>query len=171
MLRDRGYDLREDQPLSMNISEDRSIQWMKVQHASDSHRWILIWCFCKEKLNTDGIKLLLSTLEEERIAHGYVIFQQTITTSVKKILKSLYRFEIEVFSKEELQYNLTHFHYYRPHHRCSPEESQIVLRQWTSSALPILLSTDPVSRYFHFQKNDIIRIERKDQKIAYRIVV
>ena len=35
---------------------------------------------------------------------------------------------------------------------------------------PVLLSTDPVSRYFNFKKGDIIKIIRKYDIITYRIV-
>lgn len=185
MLFDRGFVVPHESPsfseeddekeecgnLLQISSVDESIQWQIIDHATDPGQKILLWCFCKDKLNIESIKSLLSMMEEKRVYHGYVIFQHTITTSAKKILKNLYRFDIEIFSKEELQYNVTRFHYYCPHFQCSAKESQKILREWTSRALPVLLSSDPVCRHFHFPKGSIIRIQRKDQKIAYRIVL
>ena len=38
------------------------------------------------------------------------------------------------------------------------------------SKIPFLLKTDPIVRYFNFEKGDIIKVIRKDNYISYRIV-
>ena len=36
--------------------------------------------------------------------------------------------------------------------------------------IPIIYKGDPVSRFYNFEKGDIVRILRKDNTIGYRIV-
>jgi DNA-directed RNA polymerase subunit H (RpoH/RPB5) len=45
-----------------------------------------------------------------------------------------------------------------------------VIREKYGNALPFILKTDPVSRYYYFQKNDLIKITRRNGTITYRIV-
>lgn len=160
MLETRGYEMQE-KSTSMTYT---------FQQKENENKKIVIWCYTYEKLNIEGIKEFISILETQKIKHGLLIFYQMITASAKKILKSLYRFEIEIFTLKELQYDITTFEYYCPHILCDKKEREEVLKRFSISELPILLLTDVVSRYFYFHKNDLIRIHRKNGSIIYRIV-
>jgi len=159
MLTTRGYEMNDHRSSTLVIGQHQK-----------THQKILVWCYLFEKLNIEGIKEFISILEEYKIVHGLLIYYQTITASAKKILKSLYRFEIEMFVLKELQYDLTAFDYYCPHILCDADEKKEILKRFSPNELPILLLTDVVSRYFDFKKNDIIRIHRKNGTIIYRIV-
>ena len=135
---------------------------------TDNHK-IIVWCYEYDKLNIDGIKEFIHILETEKFKHGIIIYQNIMTSSTKKVLENMYKFEIEIFLLKELQYDITKLRYYCVHEKLTSEESKKV-KEIFGTSLPNILKTDSVSRYFHFHKNDIIKITRRNGTIIYRVV-
>lgn len=158
MLQKRNYDYQQD--IQNNI---------KLYKNNDSNDTIICWFFNIEKLNIDYIKEFIGILEKNNYKHGIVIYQNYITSSTKKVLENLYKFTIELFLLKEFQYDITQFKYYCQHEKISNEEMKIIKDKFKKN-IPYLLKTDAVARYFNFQKNDIIKITRRNQSIVYRIV-
>jgi|UniRef100_A0A6C0K375 DNA-directed RNA polymerase I, II, and III subunit RPABC1 len=138
-------------------------------YGNTDNQKIIVWCYEAEKLNIDGIKEFICVLEKDRYRHGIIIYQNTMTSSTKKVLDNLYKFCIELFLLKELQYDLTKFRYFCVHEKMNPEQAKQV-REKFGTSLPNMLKTDVVSRYYHFQKNDVIRIVRRNGTITYRVV-
>jgi len=138
-------------------------------YANTDNQKIIVWCYNHDKLNIDGIKEFINILETENYRHGIIIYQNLLTSSAKKILDNLFKFYIELFLVKELQYDLTKFKYYCPHEKVSGEEA-LKIKEKFNNSLPFILKTDVISRYFDFQKNDVIKIVRKNGNIMYRIV-
>jgi DNA-directed RNA polymerase subunit H (RpoH/RPB5) len=67
-------------------------------------------------------------------------------------------------------YNPTKHRFYCPHERLPKDKITEEIPRIGLQSLPVLLRTDMVSRYFRFQKGDVIRIQRKNGAIAYRLV-
>jgi DNA-directed RNA polymerase subunit H (RpoH/RPB5) len=44
------------------------------------------------------------------------------------------------------------------------------MRKKFGTSLPSLLRTDPIVRYYHFQKGDVIRVTRRNGTQIYRLV-
>ena len=130
---------------------------------------VLVWYFCYDKMNIDSIKEFIFLLENHQIKHGIIVYQNTVTTSTRKVIENLFQFKIELFELKEFQYDLTQFRYFCPHHVLEPAV-MAEMRKKFGSSLPCLLRTDPVSRYYNFQKGDIIRVSRKNGTQAYRLV-
>lgn len=130
---------------------------------------VIVWLYMNEKLNIDSIKDFVLILEHKRCIHGIIVYNSTVTSSSKKVLEHIHNYKIELFSSNEFSYNLTEHMYYNPHKKLTNDEAEHVKTTF-GIKLPYLLKTDPVVRYFHFQKNDIIEITRKNGSIAYRIV-
>jgi DNA-directed RNA polymerase subunit H (RpoH/RPB5) len=130
---------------------------------------IIIWFFNIDKLNIDYMKEFISILETNNYKHGIIIYQNYITSSTKKVLENLYKFDIELFIVKEFQYDLTQFKYYCHHEKLSSSEAKMIKDKFKSN-MPYILKTDMICRYFYFQKNDIIKITRRNQSIVYRIV-
>lgn len=156
MMNNRSYN---------KIENDEIIKIYK----NENDRKCLIWYFKKEKLNIESLREYISILENRKINHGIIIYQNIITSSTKKILSCLYKYEIELFNIKEFQYDLTKFKYYCHHERCNEQEKKEIKNHFKNQ-LPILLKTDVISRYYKFEKNDIIKIHRKNGSIIYRIV-
>ena len=66
-------------------------------------------------------------------------------------------------------YDITEHRLFRPHIKVLEDEANKIFKQM-GRKFPILLLTDPVCRYFAFNKDDLIKIIRKNGFISYRIV-
>jgi DNA-directed RNA polymerase subunit H (RpoH/RPB5) len=58
----------------------------------------------------------------------------------------------------------------RPHIRVKKEESNLIKKKFGVDKLPVILTSDPVVRYFNFRPGEIIAITRKGGFVSYRIV-
>lgn len=137
-------------------------------YANTDNKKIIIWCYVNEKLNIDGMKDFINVLETEKYKHGIIIYQNLLTSSTKKILENLYKFYIELFLVKELQYDITKFKYFCIHEKLNEEES-LKIKEKFGTSLPIILKTDAISKYYNFQRNDIIKVLRRNGTIIYRI--
>jgi DNA-directed RNA polymerase subunit H (RpoH/RPB5) len=48
--------------------------------------------------------------------------------------------------------------------------AQQLKKKYGADKLPVILSNDPVAKYFNFRSGEIIAITRRDSTISYRIV-
>lgn len=156
MLNDREY---------IEIDEDDN-KWIYQKKYGD----LVVVFFCYySQLNINTMKEYIKYTEEKNINHCIMLYKNNITPSAKKIITSLCDIEVELFCMNELQYNITKHRYYRPHIELSKEESKEFKKKF-GVKIPILLKSDPVCRYYNFDKDSIIKITRKDDYISYRIV-
>jgi DNA-directed RNA polymerase subunit H (RpoH/RPB5) len=160
MLSQRGLDVSGIEEMRMETGEE---YWIVP-----SVRLVVIFSVAP-KLNIDNIKLYISFMNDRGFLHGIIVYNHSITSSTKKILEHLYKFELELFDYRELQYNVTRHCLYNEHTLVVKDKEQI-LRQFPVTTLPVLLKTDMVSRFFHYKKGDLIRIHRRDGNVLYRIV-
>lgn len=149
------------------------IVFMETNHISiystkDNKHHIMIY-FCQtEKFNIEGVKYAIYQLQQHRLKHALIVYQNIITSSARKAIEHLQDYTIELFEKKELQFNPTRHRLYCPHMKINKNEEEVPIDQ--VSNLPVLLRTDVIARYFHFNRGDIIRIQRKNGSVAYRIV-
>lgn len=155
MLIDRGYTLEEDS------KEDFTLKGTK----DDKHKLISFICN-EDKLSIQGIKDYMSIMNKEGYNRCIIIYRDSVTSSAKKSLDNL---DIELFSLQELQLDITEHRLVPKHERTTKEEKEDLEKSY-KGRLPILLHTDPISRYYYFQRGDYIRITRKDGSIMYRLV-
>jgi DNA-directed RNA polymerase subunit H (RpoH/RPB5) len=150
MMIDRGY------------IEDHPLQFKKEQDT------IHIFFCIDSKLNIEIMKLVVCHLQDKKIPHAIIVHTDIITSSTKKLIEHLWDLDIETFHIDELQFNITHHTLFSKHELVSKTDENS-LKPFLKK-LPIILKTDPVVRYFHFNKHDILRIYRKDSSISYRVV-
>lgn len=125
---------------------------------------IYVYFINHPKLNMGIVKQYYSLIHMHQIKHCILIYQDTITTSVKKTLLTMYNVRIELFSMHELQFNITS-HYLVPKHTKITTEDH---KEYTK--YPILKKSDPQARFYGFNSGDLIRIDRKDGTVSFRIV-
>ena len=73
---------------------------------------------------------------------------------------------VEVFTTTQLMLNISRHALVPRHTRLETAHVKKILRQLgasSSDALPTLLTTDPVARYYGFEIGDVIRIDRRDR--------
>lgn len=156
ILLDRGYTLEEES------KENFSLRGYK-----DKNHIITFIC-TDDKLSIQGIKEFISIMNKEKCLKCIIIYRDSVTSSAKKSLEIM-EYNIELFSINELQFNITEHRLVPLHERVSKEEKEN-LEQNYKGKLPIILSSDPISRYYYFQRGEYIRITRKDGTIHYRVV-
>ena len=118
----------------------------------------------KVKLNIKQISEIINNLKSQNIYHCIIIYEDTITSMTYKAIQQCIDFTVELFHVSELQYNITK-------HELQPSFKKInSTDMFTRDKLPILLSTDPISRFYNFTKNDIIQITDDTGLVYHRIV-
>lgn len=152
MLKNREYDIIDDERLIFKNCKDKKLK--------------VFLCFYS-KLNIDRIKAYIQELEEIDIQHCIIVYDDVITSSCKKILECMVKFTFETFHLNEMQYDLTKHVLYNPHEKLNTHEISSI---GNTKNFPIILKSDPVCRYFHFQRGDVIRIRRKNGIVIYRVV-
>jgi DNA-directed RNA polymerase I, II, and III subunit RPABC1 len=132
----------------------------------------MVYAFFVEtlKFNIDCVQNYMSLMNTLDIKHCIIIYNDTITPSAKKAIKTNMDFDIELYRVNELQYNVTKHRLVPRHEQIHGEEYEFVQKKFGAS-LPKLFDNDPVARFYHFQKGNIIRVTRLNHSIAYRIVV
>jgi len=134
---------------------------------------IMVIILENERLNINTVKTSISSFIESDIDIGILLHSDDPTSSAKKTLSNLDssgRIKISIFPIENFRYCLTEHILVFPHHRLKKEDANKIKETYGSSKLPILLSSDVISKYYNFRSGEIISILRKDKSISYRIV-
>lgn len=141
---------------------------IKAFHTTNHKNIILCFLSEEDKLNIQGIKEKISIMNKENAERCIIVYRTSVTSSAKKSLETL-RYHFELFGLHELQLNVTK-HRLVPRHEKASLEEKTELDKSYKGKLPTILHTDPVSRYYAFQRGDYIRITRKNGTIHYRVV-
>ena len=76
------------------------------------------------KLNIDSIKTHLKNVNELGYKHVIIIYNNLITASAKKVINHLANIKIEIFSKSELEFNITKHRLSKPHIKLTGKYAQ-----------------------------------------------
>lgn len=124
------------------------------------------------KFNVDRIQEYISMIKKMDIWHCIIVYKDSATPIAKKVVEDSKEIIIELFNEDELQYNITK-HFLVPLHELlykkKSKECDTFKKKY-SDKFPVILKTDPIARFYFYDKGDIIRITRKDGYITYRIV-
>lgn len=120
------------------------------------------------KFNVTRVQEYIAFMNELGTNHGLIVYKDNVTPMAKNIVENSQDIIIELFTEEELQYNITKHRLVPKHERLSPEEASKFKARFGSN-FPVLLRTDPVARFYGYKRGDIIKVTRKDG-IIYRIV-
>lgn len=127
------------------------------------------------KLNTEQLEVFLTITKNIGLNHCIILYSNSITPKAKSIIdkKNMISEDLsikcELFTFAELQYNITKHSFVPTHKRLSKIQAKTFKIKYGVKH-PILLTSDPVSRFFGYETGDVIRIERSSGLIAYRIV-
>ena len=134
------------------------------------HPDTIIYLCEREKLNIDGLKEVIETLQSFQIKKCILVYKSMMTASAKKALDHMFDYDIELWNLSELQYNLTKHSLYIRHERLRDSEIAKCIPDIDIPRLPKISKNDPVVRFFGWKRNHVLRIHRKDGSLAYRIV-
>lgn len=133
----------------------------------------IVCIFPNDKLSIETLREIIQFCESQKCRNIVLILQNYWSTNCKKILENLTFFSIDIFYLKEFQYDLTELYYYVPHEKIDDPNLIQEIKTSFGNSMPVLLKTDVISRYFKFERGDIIRVRRNDfntETICYRIV-
>ena len=135
---------------------------------NNGDKYIVFFLYAS-KLNIASVKSCIEILDKSKTKFGIIIYPDSITASAKKVLQNLHNMKIELFAASELQMNITKHKLASRHIKLNSKEKNEFIKQMGQD-IQIILKTDPMSRFYNFEKGDIIRILRNDNTISYRVV-
>lgn len=121
------------------------------------------------KFDTKGMKDIINTMNDMDINHSILIYKNDVTSATRNTLAKTEDKKIELFSEEDLQFNITK-HRLQPIFERLTEEETIEFKKQFGLKCGILKIDKPISKFYNYDKGDIIRIIRQDGYIYYRIV-
>jgi DNA-directed RNA polymerase I, II, and III subunit RPABC1 len=123
----------------------------------------------RDSVSIASIKDYVNFMNGCGIKHAIIVYKKTITPQAKKTIENITDMEIETFQEECLLFNITK-HSLVPQHVRLTDLEAVVFKNMYSSKLPIIKTSDPVSRFYNFKSGDVIKILRRDGIPSYRIV-
>lgn len=155
MLSDRNYELFDEDDFT-------------YQSRTDTEKKVKVFFCVGAKLNIDTMKSFVAILQKKCLHHAIIIYDNVITSSTRKLLDHLWDIYVEVFHIDEMQFNVTHHSLYAKHELLGSDGVKEI--KHLVKKLPVILRTDPVVRYFDFQKHSVLQIHRLDGTTSYRVV-
>ena len=146
---------------------DKQNDYFLVQKSDDTEMIIFFSVF--EKLNTSILKEYIKEIEKNRINHMIIVYRYKVTSSVNKIINSIFHLDIELFQFQNLLFNITKHKFYRPHIKLLTKEKNEFIKKY-GDKIPKILISDPIVKYYNYKLGDILKIIRKNNYISYRIV-
>lgn len=159
MITQRGYNIE-------NIDEEKIIGF------NSNGEKIVVFKKSVIKFNIDLVKEYISILSKMNIKHCIVIYTECVTPLTKKLVENSVDIKMELFTCEELQYNITKHRLVPKHTRLQPKEAKEFKQKYGLKFRAMLL-TDPITRFYNYQRGDIIEVTRNTNEgkyVTYRIV-
>lgn len=125
--------------------------------------------YINDKISTQNIRDIITSMDMEQITHIIILYDDEITTPAKKIIHDHKENIIEVFNVKELQINITK-HRLQPKFELIKKDESFIIKRKMGTKFPIMFESGPISRFFYFRKEDMVRVTTKDGYINYRII-
>jgi DNA-directed RNA polymerase subunit H (RpoH/RPB5) len=130
---------------------------------------VVVFFDVSQKLDTDKVKVFIAKMKELDFRNCIIVYKDSVTSPARKVIEELQEYKIEIFKETELRYNITKHRLVPKHSALSKAETADFKKQY-GVKIPVLLKTDAVSKFYNFQKGEIIKIERTDGTVSFRIV-
>jgi len=123
------------------------------------------------KININYIKDITHMMTEQEINHVVIVYNGNITINNHNLkeIKSIYN--IEFFNEPLFMFNITEHELVPKHERLSKKDADYNAIYKEKPHLPHILEHDPICKYYNFKAGEILKITRKNNTIAYRLVV
>lgn len=108
-------------------------------------------------------------MNELQIFHAIIVYKDGVTAFTKKAIDQSIEMKFELFAEEDLQYNITKHRYQPKFEKLSLDDSNILKKQFGNN-FPIIRKEDPISKFYNYQKGDVIKVIRNNGYVSYRIV-
>lgn len=121
------------------------------------------------KFDVSRLKEYIGLMKQVDVNHSIVVYKEKVTSKTKKSVENLDDIKIELFTDQELSFNITKNNLVPRHIPLTKEESKSFIQTY-GSRFPILRVTDPIARFYGFEKGDVIQIHHANGYIDHCIV-
>jgi DNA-directed RNA polymerase I, II, and III subunit RPABC1 len=145
----------------------------KIIGKKDQEIFIQLVFIIDQKLNVEPLNKIIKYLIDHNINHCILVHTgNNVSAKVLEISHNLLvlNTKLEFFPYSNLKFNITKHELVPKHELVVGKEAQELKKKF-GKFLIVILSTDPVSRFYGFNRGDVVKIYRKDQTIIYRKVV
>jgi len=169
MLVDRGFD---------TIETDNVDRIVASSTANDKR--LLVYFIYDPKVSVKNMKNIREMLDDDPTKYvGLIlVYKATITSFAKQFIATdVNDLNVQVFSESELSFNVTKHELVPKHEILSQSEKSAVVARYKTGLryFPLILSTDPVARYYGALPGIMIKITRDSPTAGiytlYRVVV
>lgn len=163
LLSERGYDILD--------RDDERILGFRINKFTSEEEQICIFLSVTNKFNVESIQEYIYMLKQMEIDHCIIVHRENATPVAKKIVDDSKDLRIELFNEDELQCNITK-HYLVPKHELIYKKGTKACTEFKAKygdKYPTILKSDPVARFYGYERGDIIQITRKNGFVMFRI--
>lgn len=161
----RGYIQTE---LSLRNVSDQFMPQIEYKTPSGDAVTALFLLF--PKITVDHVK----QIDGMERGHIILIVMGQITQPARDIIRMLH-YKVEIFLSKELEFNITQHSLVPPQTRVNDRQKRKEIIDHFAGGneklFPKILANDPVAKFYGFNVGDLIKVERNNGEIIYRIVV
>ena len=181
MLKKRRLDIIDvsnDEEKISSVIEPKFLQDTDLIFWENSkQKYIFVKFIMDNSIKPTNIRDLLNNLAHSEILNVIIIVKKKPNNTILKLIKDYSHIQLEFFWIYELQKDITEHKYVPKHILLTPEEVAVMKQNYNIKSnyeIPVMLKSDPVSKFYGFKKGDICKIIRKSysvgESIYYRIV-
>lgn len=170
MLEGRGYELKQE------LQEDKVKNLVGSRDGARDLHVLFATDYAggeEVKFNIKMVHVYIAHIDKKKLRHVIIIHQGKIASRVKELIQNyvvLKKTKIEIFAQSELKYNVTKHVLVPRHEAMSKEESKEFKDKYGKKFNSMLLS-DPVARFYGYEKGDVVKVYRRGGVLSYRIVI
>ena len=171
-------DVSNDEEKVSSVIEPKFLQDTDLIYWENSkQKYIFVKFIMDNSIKPTNIRDLLNNLAHSEILNVIIIVKKKPNNTILKLIKDYSHIQLEFFWIYELQKDITEHKYVPKHILLTPEEVSVMKQNYNIKSnyeIPVMLKSDPVSKFYGFKKGDICKIIRKSysvgESIYYRIV-
>jgi len=175
MLKDRGYQISDE---DLNTDYDGFVQWAQQEELTNDNRSALTATYTKpngdsiatiwySELNfgNSAIQNIHSVMKDLGVTRAIVVIRGKITAYADAAIRNLKvnKIHIQIFTQQELQFNVTHHRDVPRHIICSLDKKNKIMQTYAiknKEQLPQIKVTDPQCRYLGAERGQLLKIVR-----------
>jgi DNA-directed RNA polymerase subunit H (RpoH/RPB5) len=121
------------------------------------------------KFDTKSMKEVITFMNEANMKHAIIVYTEGVTPATKSTLAQTDEMYLELFDRQDLQYNITKHRLQPVFTRLYDKEAES-FKQTYGTKFGTLRHEKPIARFYDYRKGDVIRVTREDGYVNYRIV-
>lgn len=184
MIEARGYKINASLHIN-NIEDFKKLFYSKAldfRVESEGKEPVFVKWLLYIKIKPKQLKEIIEAAIEEEFPevenYKMILISKTkTTTNVEKVVKEKPFKNVQLFCLKELIFNITKHVFVPKHELLDKEEARRLMESFfvpNLTKFPIMLKTDPISKFYDFKAGDVCRITRysptSGEYFSYRVV-